>query len=77
MPVPNTLRGGDASSRLMWSREGDVEEAQDDPCPRSQLLQPQGYVQIGKVGIAQQAARTSPLYARLPERLLQLGVADD
>ena len=34
------------------AREGDVEEAQDDPCPRSQLLQLQGYVQVGKVGIA-------------------------
>ena len=57
--------------------EGDVEDAQDDPCPRSQLLQLQGDVQVGKVGIAEQAARSSLLYARILKRFLELGVADD
>ncbi len=57
--------------------EGGVEEPQDDPGPGSQFLQLEGHVQVGKVRVAEDAAHGSTSHARLQERVLLLGIAND
>ena len=55
----------------------DVEETHDYPGPGSQFLKLEGDVQVGKVRVSEQAAHGGLPYARFPERVHILVVADD